>query len=96
MAKVKSELAKFGIGKSAIVNVKLKDGTKLKGYISQINDDDFVIKDSDTKTPTTIPYLQTKQVKGNNLSTGAKIAIGIGIGVGALILLALIGLHYAD
>ena len=96
VAKVKSELAKFGIGRTAIVNVKLKDGTKLKGYVSQINDDDFVLKDSNTGTPTTISYLNTKQVRGNNLSTGAKIAIGIGIGLGVLALLALIGLHYAD
>ena len=34
------------------------------------------------------------EVKGNNLSTGAKISIGVGIAVGALIILGLIGIRY--
>ena len=80
-AKVKNEIAKLGTGTDARVEVKLRDKTKLKGYISQINENSFVVVADNTNTPTEVPYPQTKQVKGNNLSTGAKIAIGIGIGV---------------
>ncbi|CAN5540587.1 hypothetical protein BH18ACI1_BH18ACI1_24220 [soil metagenome] len=80
-AKVRNELAKLGTGTDARVEVKLRDKTKLKGYISQINENSFVVVADDTNTPTEVPYPQTKQVKGNNLSTGAKIAIGVGIGV---------------
>ena len=80
-AKVKKEIAKLGTGTDARVEVKLRDKTKLKGYISQINENSFVVIADNTNTPTEVPYPQTKQVKGNNLSTGAKIAIGIGIGV---------------
>ncbi len=80
-AKVKNEIAKLGTGTDARVEVKLRDKTKLKGYISQIKENSFVVVADDTNTPTEVPYPQTKQVKGNNLSTGAKIAIGIGIGV---------------
>lgn len=85
--KVKTNIAKLGTGTQAKVEVKLKNGTKLKGYISQINDDNFVVKDVNTGAETIVPYPQTKQVKGNNLNTGVKIAIGIGIGVGATILI---------
>jgi len=80
-AKVKNEIAKLGTGTDARVEVKLRDKTKLKGYISQINENSFVVVADNTNTPTEVPYPQTKQVKGNNLSTGAKIAIGVGIGV---------------
>jgi hypothetical protein len=34
-----------------------------------------------------VPYGQVKNVKGNNLSTGAKVAIGVGIGLVVLILI---------
>jgi hypothetical protein len=80
-AKVKNELVKLGTGTDARVEVKLRDKTKLKGYISQINENSFVLVKDNTNTPVEISYSQTKQVKGNNLSTGVKIAIGIGIGV---------------
>jgi hypothetical protein len=89
-AKVKAKIAKLGTGSDAKIEIKLRDKTKLKGYISEINDDSFAITDSKTGAVTKVEYSQVKQVKGNNLSTGVKIAIGIGIGIGALILIALI------
>ena len=78
-AKVKAGIVKLGTGKDAKVQVKLKDGTKLKGYVSQINENSFVVVDEKTSAATEIPYPNARQVKGNNLSTGAKIAIGLGI-----------------
>lgn len=83
--KVKLNIAKLGAGRDARVEVKLKDGTKLKGFISEIKEDYFVVTCADTGQSTTVAYSQTKQVKGNNLSTGVKIAIGVGI---VLIILA--------
>ena len=38
---------------------------------------------------TEVPYPQVKSVKGNNLSTGAKIAIGVGIAI--LVIYAILG-----
>ena len=73
--KVKANITKLGIGKDARIEVKLKDGTKLKGYVSQINENSFVIVNEMTGTTTEVPYPQAKQVKGNNLSTGVKIVI---------------------
>lgn len=78
-AKVRSNIHKLGQGKDARVQVKLKDGTKLKGYVSRINADSFVVMNDSTNTTTEVPYWQTKQVKGNNLSNGVWIAIGAGL-----------------
>ncbi len=89
-AKVKTNIEKLGTGKDARIQVKLKNGTKLNGYVSQIGESNFTVTDAVSGTVTEIPYSQVKQVKGNNLSTGAKIAIGVGI-----LVVVLVVLHFA-
>jgi hypothetical protein len=86
--KVKTNVTKLGTGKDARIEVKLDNGTKLKGYVSEIKDTSFVVA-NDAGNTTEVPYPQAKQVKGNNLSTGAKIAIGVGIAVIVLIIFGL-------
>ena len=94
--KVRTQLAKLGTGKDARVRVQLRDKTKLEGFVSAADADTFTVTDDAGKT-TAVPYPQVKKAQGNNLSTGAKIAIGIGIGVGVLIIIALIAAtHYGD
>ena len=46
--KVKTPVAKRGTGPKAKVTVKLKDKTKLKGYISSASSDSFSLSDSKT------------------------------------------------
>ena len=58
--KVKSEITKLGVGTDAKVQVKLKDGTKIKGYVSEIGDDQFVVINEKTSQATPIPYSQAK------------------------------------
>ena len=77
--KLKSEIAKLGTGPDAQVEVKLRDKTKLKGYISEVSDESFTVVDGRSGSARTVTYPQVKQVKGNNLVTGAKILITIGI-----------------
>jgi hypothetical protein len=77
--KVKASVLKFGTGEGARVKITLRDKTKFEGYISASDDQGFTVKDSKTGVATTITYPQVKSVKGHNLSTGAKIAIGAGI-----------------
>lgn len=77
--KVKASVLKFGTGQAARVKIKLRDKTRLIGYISAADDEGFTVVDSKTGVATTIAYPQVKSVQGNNLSTGAKIAIGVGI-----------------
>jgi hypothetical protein len=77
--KVKTGISKLGVGEKARVELKLKDKSKLRGYIAEAGDDDFVVTDPTAGTTTRVTYDQVQTVKGNNLSTGAKIAIGLGI-----------------
>ena len=77
--KVKSNVMKLGTGEAARVKVKLRDKTKLVGYISSAGEDNFTVTNPKTGIATMIAYPDVKSVQGNNLSTGAKIAIGVGI-----------------
>ena len=85
--KAKTEILKLGIGRDARIWVKLRDKTKLAGYVSNAEEDHFVVTDLRTGESTPVTYAGVAQVKGNNLSTGVKVAIGIGIGVGATLLI---------
>lgn len=89
-AKVQAAITKLGVGETARAEVKLRDKTKLKGFIRSADSNDFVLVNPQTGTATTIEYSAVKQVKGNNLSTGAKIAIGLGIAAGVIIFLHLL------
>jgi hypothetical protein len=77
--KVKQGVAKIGTGQSARIQVKLYDGTKIKGYVKDAGADSFTIVNDKTGQETTVLYTDVKQIKGKSLSTGVKIAIGLGI-----------------
>ena len=91
--KVKEGITKLGVGKDARVAIRLRDKTTLSGYISEASEDSFVVSNAATGDATTVAYTNVTQVKGNNLSTGAKFAIGIGIGVGITLLVLAIYLN---
>jgi len=84
--KVKTNVLKLGVGEAARVKVVLRDKTKLEGYLSKVDQENFTVIDK-AGTATTVAYPQVKSVKGNNLSTGAKIAIGVGIAAAVIIFL---------
>ncbi len=84
--KVKTGIAKLGTGPEAKIKVKLKDGTKIKGYIMEVSESGFVAMNSKTNQTVPVAYSNVKQVRGNNISEGVKILIG----VGAIILLVAI------
>jgi len=77
--KIKASVLKLGTGDSTRVKVKLRDQAKLEGYISDAGAETFTVTNRKTGVATTVAYAQVKGVQGNNLSTGAKIAIGVGI-----------------
>ena len=77
--KIKANVLKLGTGESTRVKVKLRDQGKLEGYISDAAAETFTVTDRKTGVTSTVAYAQVKSVQGNNLSTGAKIAIGVGI-----------------
>ncbi len=79
--KIKANVTKRGTGEKARVNVKMLNGTKMKGFISQAGDDSFTLTDSKTKQTSTLAYSDVAQVKGTGLSTTSKILIGVGVGI---------------
>ena len=94
---VKIKVAKLGIGEKAKATIKLKDGTKTKGYVGQAGEDNFVIRDRKTNAPTTIRYADVAKVEANRgHSTARNIAIGVGIGAGALLAIIAIVLSHLD
>jgi hypothetical protein len=78
-AKTKANVLKHGASEKSQVEVKLRNGTKMKGSISQVGDDSFTLTDSKLKQTNTLTYSNVAQVKRSGLSIGAKIAIGVGI-----------------
>jgi hypothetical protein len=94
--KVKLGIEKLGSGSETRVEVKLRDKTRLKGYISEISENEFVITDVKTGAVNKVAYADVKQIKGNNMSTGAKIGIGIAIGAGITILVLLLIMNHLD
>lgn len=83
--KVRSEIRRLGTGPETRVKVKLKDGTKVEGFVAEANDREFVVENSKTGVRTPVPYPAAKQVRGNNLSGTVKILIGVGVGIAFLI-----------
>lgn len=92
--KVKLGIEKLGSGRDTRVEVKRRDKTRLKGYISEISENEFVVTDVKTGASNKVAYAEVKQIKGNNMSTGAKIAIGVAVAVGLILLISwLIATH---
>ncbi len=89
-AKIRNDLTKRGSGEKSKVTVKLRDGREVKGYIAELNADDFVVANSKTNQRETIKYADALKVKKSGLSLGAKIGIGVGvlIAVGVFVVLA--------
>ena len=94
--KVKTGIEKVGSGRDTRIEVKLRDKTRIKGYVSEIGETEFVVTDAKTGASNRVAYANVAQVKGNNLSTGAKIAIGVGIGAGITILVVLLIIANSD
>lgn len=94
--KLKANVAKYAGNKNK-VSVKLNDGTKLKGYISQAGENSFTLVDSKSAQSRTLTFAEVTEVKrAGGLSVLAKVGIGVGIGVGALALLFAIGKSTCD
>ena len=85
--KVKANVQKLGTGESTRVKIRLRDQSKLEGYISDASGDTFTITNRKTGVATTVACPQVKSVQGNNLSTGAKIAIGVGIAAAVIFII---------
>jgi hypothetical protein len=86
LEEVKVKVARLGVGEKARVTVKFKDGTKLKGYISQVKDEEFIVRDRKTDAPTVVVYRDVARVESNRgHSTARNVTLGTLIGVGSVL-----------
>jgi sRNA-binding regulator protein Hfq len=95
IAKVKTAVQKRGTGENKRVEVKMLNGTKLKGYVSQASEDSFTLVNAKTKQPSTIAYGDVAKVS-NRASKGDIIILGIVAGaavVAAVVVGAIIGIR---
>ena len=94
---VKIKVAKLGTGSKAKATVWLTNGTKVKGYISQAGENDFVMRDRKTDVPTTVRYADvTKFERNNGHSTAKWVGLGVGVGAGAFLLIVLASIAALD
>ncbi len=85
--KARTSVARLGVGKDARVEVKLRDKTKLKGYVTQAGEDSFTVTDAKTGASRTVAYTDVSQVsrQGNGLSTRTKALIGAAVATGVVV-----------
>ena len=84
--KIRAKVQKIGVGSRARVEVKLRDNTQLKGYISAAEQDSFAVTDAKTGSTRTVSYADASSVKkaGGGLSSKTWIILGATV-VGALV-----------
>ena len=88
LEKLKAGIHRLGTGPDARIKVKLKDKTKISGYISEAGDDSFVVVDAETGKSNIVAYPQVARAKGNNLSSNEKLAITlVVVGILAVVIL---------
>jgi len=80
-ARIKAEVQKRGTSEKSQVRVDLRNRTRVKGYISKIEDTTFEVTAKNTGQATTISYVDVEKIQGAGMSTGAKIGIVAGVAV---------------
>jgi hypothetical protein len=83
--------ARIGSGNRSKIEVKLRDGRRLKGSIETISDDSVTLIQDGSRTPATISFSDIDELKRRRggISSGAIVGI-VAAGVGAAILLGVL------
>ncbi len=88
--KVRVGLMRLGAGEQTRVAVKLRNGTRLSGYISSIDDDSFTVSELGSTKNREIDYSDVAQIHANNITSRQKFIIGTVFIVGFLTILLLV------
>ncbi|HRH45789.1 MAG TPA: hypothetical protein PKY82_29375 [Pyrinomonadaceae bacterium] len=75
--KIKNEVLKQGVGEDTQITVKLRNHNILEGYISQICDDTFILKNSETKEETIVAFKTVEEVK--KVENSPEVELGIAL-----------------
>lgn len=79
--KIKTKITRLGIGEKARAQIKLRNGQRIKGYVSNVGEKDFALTDGKSGQTTTISYADVVEVKKPGMSKRTKILLGVGLGV---------------
>lgn len=95
--KIKKRVNEFGIGKDVKVSVLLKTGGTVKGNISEIKENSFVVTDEKSSISTEITFFEVNQVNGKKpLSRKSRIVIGALVTTAAIFTLAILCGRYCE
>jgi hypothetical protein len=83
--KIRAKVQVLATGKDSLVQVKFRDQTKVKGYISAVEPVSFTLKDPKSGTSQSIAYSEVDSVSkaGSGVSTKTWLILG-GIAAGAV------------
>ena len=78
---VRTEVMRLGAGEKARVKVRLRDGTKLKGYVSRAGEQSFAVTDGKAGVTREVAYADVAQVRkyGGGMSGTTKALIWGGV-----------------
>jgi hypothetical protein len=82
--KIKIKIAKLGVGEKARATITTRDGARIKGFVYSAGDEDFVMRDRKTASPTTIRYADVANVdgsRGHSVARNVLIIAGIGTAI---------------
>jgi hypothetical protein len=77
--KIKIRVAEIGTG-GKVIEVKFKDKTKIKGYITEIKEDGFVLVSKKNGASTDISYDKVKNIQPI-LATSRKVGLAVAAGL---------------
>jgi hypothetical protein len=89
-AEVKDSIESHGLGPKAKATITTRNGTKVKGYISETRDESFTITDATTKATTTIAFADVADVDTPFPRWATLTIVG---GVGGMVGLVFYALH---
>ncbi|HEY6803309.1 MAG TPA: hypothetical protein VI306_07005 [Pyrinomonadaceae bacterium] len=95
--KMRSKVQSLSVNRDKKIEVKLKDNTKYKGFITSVDPDSFTVSDVKTSQSQKFSYAEVQDVKkaGGGISTKTWIIIG-GVAAGAIITWAIVKPAFCD
>jgi len=91
--KVKSEIMRLGSGPQTDIKVRLRDNSKISGYLGEVGENNFTVVDKQTAKTTSVEYSKVKKASGKNHLSGQTILVGIGI---VLFILMIVSIAVSD
>ena len=91
--RARAEVQRIGVSQKARVEVRLRDGTRLKGYVSTAADDTFVVTEQKTGAIRTVAYADVVRVtkSGGGLSAKGWVLIAAAAAAAAVVGVTVIG-----